>query len=80
MLEDLTTDKKVIGIKQSQKAVEDGEAGKAFVALDCEDNVKQPFLNLCRINNVQVVMAESMEQLGQACGISVGAAVAVILL
>ena len=79
MLEDLSTDKKVTGIKQSQKAVEDGEALKAYVASDCDDNVKQPFLDLCKQKDVQVVMADSMEQLGQACGISVGAAVAVIL-
>jgi len=79
MLEDLSTDKKVIGIKQSQKAVEDGTALKAYVASDCDDKVKLPFLALCENKGVRVVSAESMEQLGHACGINVGAAVAVIL-
>ncbi len=79
MLEDLCTDNKVIGIKQSQKAVEDGIALMAYVASDCDDKVKLPFLALCESKGVKVVPAESMEQLGTACGISVGAAVAVIL-
>ena len=79
MLEDLSTDKKVIGIKQSQKAVEDGIALKAYVASDCDDKVKLPFLALCESKGVSVAAAESMEQLGNACGINVGAAVAVIL-
>ncbi len=80
MLEDLLTDKKVVGIKQSQKAVEEGKALKAYVASDCDDKVKQPFISLCQEKHIQVTVAESMEQLGNACGISVGAAVAVILL
>ncbi len=79
MLEDLCTDNKVIGIKQSQKAVEEGMAVKAYVASDCDDKVKLPFLALCESKGVRVFSADSMEQLGTACGINVGAAVAVIL-
>lgn len=79
MLEELSTDKKVVGVKQSQRAIEEGKALKAYVASDCDENVKQPFMALCEEKHISVIKADSMEQLGRACGISVGAAVAVIL-
>lgn len=79
MLDGLQNVKKVIGIKQSTRAVEDGLAHRAFIAQDSADTVRLPFLSLCNAKGVEIVEVESMEQLGKACNIDVGSAVAVIL-
>lgn len=79
MLDGLQNEKKVIGIKQSTRAVEDGLARCAFIAADSADTVRLPFLSLCKSKGIEVIEVESMEQLGKACDIDVGSAVAVIL-
>ena len=80
MLEELKSQtNKVVGIKQSTKAVEMDEAEKAFVADEASPAVLEPFLKLCEKKGVQVVHTATMKELGKACGISVGAAVAVLL-
>lgn len=79
MLDGLKNGKKVIGIKQSTRAVEDGRAKCAFIAADSSDSIRLPFVSLCKKNGVEIVEVESMEILGKACEIDVGSAVAVIL-
>ncbi len=79
MLERLKDDNKVIGIKQSLKAVEGGIVEVAFVAADADEKVVKDFKELCVKNNIEIIYADTMKQLGKACGIDVGAAVACIL-
>jgi len=79
MLENLSTSKKVVGIRESTRAVLEGLAKCAYVARDAEDRVKIPFLEICASNKIEVIWIESMSQLGHACGITLGASVAVIL-
>lgn len=79
MLDGLRDGKKVIGIKQSTRAVADGKAECAFVAADSADSIRLPFLSLCKENGVKVISVDSMEQLGKACDIDVGSAVVVLL-
>lgn len=79
MLDGLQSGKKVIGIKQSTRAVETGKAQCAYVADDSADSIRLPFLSLCKSNGVTVVNVDSMEQLGKACDIDVGSAVVVML-
>lgn len=69
---------KVIGLKQSIKAVKSGDAMRAFVARDADGNLLAPFLELCREKSVKIDYYETRAELGRACGIDVGAAVAVI--
>lgn len=71
--------KRVVGTKQTKKAVEKGIAQKVYVAQDAEAHVTGPLLELCKERGVEVVPVESMRQLGEACGIQVGAASAAIL-
>ena len=80
MLNELKNADKAIGFKQSLKAVKSGGAKKAFVAKDADADVVTPFLDACREAKVEIVYAETLEELGQACGIDVGCAVAVILI
>ncbi len=78
MVEELKTDKKIVGFKQSLKAVKAGDVLKAFVALDADVHVSTHFLLACEAQNVPVEHCESCKTLGEACGIDVGAAVAVL--
>ncbi len=78
MLEILKTDNKAIGIKQSLKAVENGQALKVFIARDADGRVTRDLQELCIQRSIEVVFVDSMKQLGRACGISVGASAACI--
>ena len=77
-MDSLRTRDKAVGIKECRKIVKKGGAVCAYVATDAAPNVTEPFTALCREHGVPVKDAESMEALGKACGIDVGAAVAII--
>lgn len=79
MLDELKSARKVVGVKQSERAVAAGEVGKAYVAKDAHERVTAPFMKLCRDCGVEIILAESMASLGHACGIDVGAAVVALL-
>jgi len=79
LLEDLRHCKKTVGVKQSTKAVENGTAKEVIIAKDCEQRVVRNIIELCEKTSVPITYADSMKQLGKACGIEVGAAVACIL-
>lgn len=79
MLCEFASAKPIVGIKQSKKAVSDGSAQSAFVARDADPDIIDPFSRLCEKKGVDVVYVDTMEELGRACGINVGAAVAVLL-
>lgn len=80
MLEKLkSARKKVIGTKQTTKALDRGIAQVVFVAEDADDHLKAPLLDKCREKGVEVVLVSSMKELGEACGIEVGAASAALL-
>lgn len=79
MLENLRTNNKTIGVKQTLKAVEGGKARTVFIARDAEEKVVGKIKELCDKNSIEIVYVESMKQLGKACGIEVGAAAACVL-
>ncbi len=70
---------KTVGLKQTQKALEKGLAKIIFIADDAELHVTKPLLKLCSERAVPVEPVATMEELGKACGIEVGAATAAIL-
>ena len=71
-------DRRVVGAKQTLKALEKGEASLVFIARDAEEKVVHPILALCETNNIEPRYVDSMIQLGKMCGIKVKAAVAAI--
>ncbi|MGI6145395.1 MAG: 50S ribosomal protein L7Ae-like protein [Clostridia bacterium] len=71
--------KKVIGFKQSLKMIERGQAVVVYLAKDVEDKIRLPLLEMSASQGVPVVEVESMEELGKACSIQVGASAAAIL-
>ena len=79
MLSELKTKSKVIGVKQSLKAVKAGQALRVYMAEDADPALLEPIQSHCADEQIDVIAVESMAALGQACGIDVGAAVAVLL-
>ena len=75
MLSELRTAHKVIGVKQSKKAIRDGAAAEVFVALDAEKRVVGPVYELCSETDTKITEITTMAELGDAAGIDVGAAV-----
>ena len=76
MLLELQTKSKVIGVKQSAKAV---RARCVYLAEDADPALLAPIEDQCCEKEIPLIRVESMALLGQACGIDVGAAVAVVL-
>lgn len=79
MLEELKTDRKVVGVKQLRKVLNAGNAKKVFVAMDADPALTEPIVAQCTDSGVAVVRVPTMKQLGEACNISVAAAVAAIV-
>ena len=78
MLEELQTRNRHVGFKQSLKAVESGKAVKVFLAQNVDPQMKQIMERMCSEKQVPIESAPSMNELGRACGINIGAAAAVI--
>ena len=80
MISELSGTNKVAGAKQVKRALKDGRAARLYMALDADPRLLQPLVQEAVNRQVPVVQVSSMKELGQSCGISVGAAVAVLLI
>ena len=79
MPDELKTAKKVVGIKQLRKALSNGLVTAVFLAKDADPALTEPLAVLCEAADIPVTWTESMQELGTACRIAVGAAAAGIL-
>ncbi len=79
MLEELQTKQKVVGLKQLRKALTEGRAAKVFLAQDADPKLLGPIREACEGGGVPMEEVPTMAELGKACGIEVGAAVAGLL-
>lgn len=79
MLEELTVKARVVGVKQSRKAIGQGLAAKAFLACDADPSLMDSLRACCENGGVPADESHTMAQLGAACRISVGASVVVLL-
>lgn len=71
--------RRLVGTKQTLKALQGGEAKVVYIAKDAEERVLRPLRTALAGRDVEVVEVESMQQLGRLCGIEVGAAAAALL-
>ena len=78
-LSELSGKKTVVGAKQLRKALNSGLARRVNLAQNADPAITEPIEALCRQNSVEYVWVKSMTDLGQACGIEVGAAAAAAL-
>jgi len=79
LLEELRSSEKVIGAKQSRRAVRDGLAQRVFLACDADPALTEPLAAQCQSADIPVSPEFTMKELGQAAGIHVGAAVVTVL-
>ena len=79
MLTQLKQGAKVVGVKQTRRAIDDGLAARVFLALDADPALTAPVEALCAEKGVPVEKVAQMKELGSACGIAVGSAVAALL-
>lgn len=78
-LEELKHSRFVVGMKETERALEKGEAECVFIASDCDEKFSKPLYEACARRGVAVVGEFTKKDLGRACGIKVKAAAAAVL-
>ena len=68
--------KTVVGSKQLRKALENGRAKFVYLAQNADPAITEPLVAKCERNHVSYAWVRTMQELGSACGIEVGAAAA----
>ena len=69
----------VVGAKQLRKALNAGKANYVFLARNADPALTGPFAEKCQEDNIKYAWVKSMDDLGRACGIEIGAAAAAII-
>ena len=75
-MKDMSNSKMVVGAKQLRKALESGRAKFVYLAENADPAITEPILAKCEMNHVSYTWVRTMQELGSACGIEVGAAAA----
>jgi len=70
---------RVVGAKQTLKAIQAEEAEVVYLAKDADEHVIGPIRKECISRGIDIVEVKSMAELGRACSIEVGAAVAGVM-
>nr|WP_326186268.1 ribosomal L7Ae/L30e/S12e/Gadd45 family protein [uncultured Oscillibacter sp.] len=79
MITELASQEKVVGVKQSRKAIREGRAKRVYLASDADPAITEPVGAVCAAAGIPVESGCTMAQLGRACGITVGASVVAVL-
>ena len=75
----LTQGRVVVGAKQLRKALNAQTVQRAFLARNADPALTEPLETLCQQKKIDYAWVASMKELGDACGIEVGAASAAVL-
>ena len=75
-LAELAGKRLVVGAKQLRKALQSGKATFVCLAKNADPAITLPIEELCQLYSVKHAWVPSMQDLGRACGIEVGAAAA----
>ena len=75
-MREMTNLKMVVGSKQLRKALESGRAKFVYLAQNADPAITEPLMERCELNHVSYAWVRTMQELGSACGIEVGAAAA----
>jgi len=70
---------KVVGLKQTLRAIEKGNAKIAYIADDAQKHVIQKVVDIAGQHNVPVVHVPSMGELAEACNVEVKTATAALI-
>ena len=69
----------VVGSKQLRKAIVSGRARFVYLAKNADSAITDPLEKMCGEQKIQLAWVSSMAELGQVCGIEVGAAAAAVV-
>ena len=78
-LPDLSGVNTVVGAKQLRKAIMARRVRQVFLARNADPAVTEPLEQLCAQYHIEPTWVRSMQELGRACGIEVGAAAAAVV-
>lgn len=76
MLHKLEGNPKVVGTKQTLKALRTGTAKAVYVAEDADERVVRQVIELAKDQGLPIIKVETMIQLGKECNIEVKTAIA----
>ena len=76
MLHKLKNNPKVVGMKQTIKALEKGAATAVYIAEDADERVVRQVIDLAKDQGIPVITVETMVELGKECNIEVRTATA----
>lgn len=79
MLTELKQGSKVVGVKQTKRAVNDGKAARVFLAEDADPRVTAPVEALCAEKQIPVERVPQMKELGSSVRYRRARAVAALL-
>ena len=71
--------KVVVGAKQLRKAMERGTVKCVCLAENADPAITEPLAQQCKARHISCIWVASMRELGDACGIDVGAAAAAVV-
>lgn len=69
---------KIIGIKQTVKALQSGIVQEVVIASDVEPRLLTKVVETANERNIPILYVDSKKKLGKSCGIEVGAATVAI--
>ena len=78
MLEGVTSDSLIVGLRRSVKAIEKNEVERAVIATDIAPEIFDAFTEMCADFGVPLETVSSKAALGKACHIDVDASVVVV--
>ena len=76
---ELAAKEKVVGLKQTRRAIASGKVTKVFLAKDADPKLTEPLRAMCDLAQIAVVDTCAMSELGKGCGIAVGTAACAVL-
>lgn len=70
---------KVIGTKQTLRALEREQASVLYIAKDAQPKVTVRVLDMAKSQNLPIVYVETMDELGSVCNVEVKTATAALI-
>lgn len=79
MLSLLKEEKKVVGTKQAERALNSDQVKLVYIAKDADYHVTDRLVDICKDKQIEVIYVDTMKELGKACQIDVNAATVALL-
>ncbi|ABS40405.1 ribosome-associated protein L7Ae [Clostridium sporogenes] len=79
MMIDRLKGNKVVGVKQTVKALKNNTVKALYVSKDADESLIKPLIELAEENSIDIIKVDTMKELGRLCGIDVSAATAALL-